>query len=90
MASKMATKYISVMNLAITMFYNPQIASFMHILSPVNAIEDDYVTFGHFVKPKTASKLADSMFTFGNAILFQICIMFCFFEGPDMRFSEND
>ena len=49
MASQMATKYITVMNLAITMFYNPQNASFMHISSPVNAIEDDYVTFGHFV-----------------------------------------
>ena len=41
-----------VTNLAITMFYNPQNASFMHISSPVNAIEDNYVTLRYFVKSK--------------------------------------
>ena len=45
-ASKMATKNMPVTNLAIPMFYNQQNASFMHISSPVNAIEDDYVTLG--------------------------------------------
>ena len=54
----MATKNIPVMNLAIIMFYNPQNASFMHISSPVNAIEDNYVTLGYFVK----SKMANSRF----------------------------
>ena len=71
-----------------TMFYKPQNASFMHISSAVNAIEDDYVTLGYFVKSK------DGRFKihFGNAIFFQICIIFCFFfsfEGPDIHFSEN-
>ena len=45
----MATKIISVTNLAITMFYKPQNASFVHILSAVNSIEDDYVTLWYFV-----------------------------------------
>ena len=42
------------------MLYNLQNASFMHISSPINAIEDIYVTLGHFVKIKMASKMADS------------------------------
>ena len=54
----MATKNMPVTNLPITMFYNPQNASFMHISSPVNAIEDNYVTLGYFVK----SKMANSRF----------------------------
>ena len=44
----MATKNTLNTNLAITMFYNLQNASFMHISSPVNAIEDVYGTLGHF------------------------------------------
>ena len=40
----------SVTNLAITMFYHLQNASFMHISSPINAIEDVYITLGHFLK----------------------------------------
>ena len=54
----MATKNIPVTNLTITVFYSPQNASFMHISSPINAIEDDYVTLGYFVK----TKMADSRF----------------------------
>ena len=46
----MATKNTLDTNLAITMFYNLQNASFMHISSPVNALEDVYGTLGHFVK----------------------------------------
>ena len=46
-------KNMRVTNLAITMFYNPQNASFMHISSPVNAIEDNYVTFwGILLNPR--------------------------------------
>ena len=60
MASKMATKNSLTMNLA--MFYNLQNASFMHISSPINTIDDFYVTLGHFVKIKMASKMADSRF----------------------------
>ena len=49
-------------NLAITMFNNLQNASFMHISSPVNALEDVYGTLGHFAKIKVASKMVDSRF----------------------------
>ena len=34
----------------------------MHISSPINAIDDVYVTLGHFVKIKMASKMVDSRF----------------------------
>ena len=88
MVSKMLTKYISVMNLAITMFYNPQIASFMHILSPVNAIEGDYVTFGHFVKPKTASKMADSMFTMKMPYFSRLVLCFAFLKAQTCVFQK--
>ena len=77
----------SASNLAITMFYNLQNASFMHISSPINAIEDVYVTLGHFVKIKLASKMADSRFIMEMAIFFQICIMFCIFEVSDLHLS---
>ena len=60
----------------------------MCISSPVNAIEDVYVSLWHFVKTKMASKMADSRFIM-NAIFFQICIIFYFFEGSDHYFSEN-
>ena len=58
----MATKNTLDTNLAITVFYNLQNASFMHISSPVNAIEDVYGTLGHFVKIKVAFKMVDSRF----------------------------
>ena len=91
----MATKNMPVTNLAIPMFYNPQNASFMHISSPVNAIEDDYVTLREFVKSKVASKMANSRFIlempyFSRFALFCLLFFFFFFEGPDIHFSEND
>ena len=62
------------------MFYNLQNASFLHISSPVNALEDDYGTLGHFVKIKVASKMVDSRFIMEMPYFcFQICIIF-FFE----------
>ena len=89
----MATKNMPVTNLAITMFYNPQNASFMHISLPVNAIEDNYVILGYFVKFKMASKMANSRFIlempyFSRFALFFFSFFF-FFEGPDIHFSEN-
>ena len=86
----MATKNMPVTNLAITMFYNPQNASFMHISSPVNAIEDDYVTLGYFVKSKMAnSRFIPEMPYFSRFALFFAFFFFFFFEGPDIHFSEN-
>ena len=86
----MATKNMPVTNLAITMFYNPQNASFMHISSPVNAIEDNYVTLGYFVKSKMASKMANSRFIFEMPYFSRFAFFFLFFfEGPDIHFSEN-
>ena len=58
----MATKNTLNTNLAITMFYNLQNASFMHISSPVNAIEAVYGTLGHLGKIKVTSKMVDSRF----------------------------
>ena len=93
----MATKNMPVTNLAITMFYNPQNAFFMHISSPVNAIEDDYETLGYFVKSKMASKMANSriileMPYFSRFALFFanfFFFFFFFFEDSDIHFSEN-
>ena len=86
----MATKNMPVTNLAITMFYNPQNASFMHISSPVNAIEDNYVTLGYFVKSKMASKMANSRFILEMPYFSRFAFFFFFFfEGPDIHFSEN-
>ena len=69
----MATKNTSVKNLAITMFYNLQNASFMHISSPINATEDVYVTLGHFVK----DGIQDGRFKihYGNYALFFAFLM---------------
>ena len=78
-ASKMATKNMPVTNLAITMFYNPQNALFMHISSPVNAIEDDYVTLGYFVKSKMASKMANSRFILEMPYFSRFALFFAFF-----------
>ena len=75
----MATKNMPVTNLAITMFYNPQNASFMHISSPVNAIEDDYVTGGYFVKSKMASKMANSRFILEMPYFSRFALFFAFF-----------
>ena len=50
----------------------------MHIWSPVNAIEDVYITLEHFVKIKIASKMAHSRFIMEMPYYFQICIIFCF------------
>ena len=75
----MATKNMPVTNLAITMFYNPQNASFMHISSPVNAIEDDYVTVGYFVKSKMASKMANSRFILEMPYFSRFALLFAFF-----------
>ena len=52
LASKMATKNTSVTNLAITMFYNLQNVSFMHIASPINAIEDVMSLWSIWLKPR--------------------------------------
>ena len=77
----MATKNTSVINLAITMCYNLQNASFMYISSPINALEDVYVTLRHFVKIKMAFKMVDSKFIIKIPhFFFQICFMFCFLE----------
>ena len=86
----MATKNRPVTNLAITMFYNLQNASFMHISSPVNAIEDNYVTLGYFVKSKMATKMANSRFILEMPYFSRFAFFFFFFfEGPDIHFSEN-
>ena len=63
----------------------------MLISSPISAIEDVYVTLGQFVKIKMAFKMADSRFIMEMPFFFslQICIIFCFFEGSDLHFSEN-
>ena len=75
----MATENTLNTNLAITMFYNLQNASFMHISSPVNAIEDVYGTWGHFVKIKVTSKMVDSRVIMEMPYFFQICIIFLHF-----------
>ena len=56
---------------------------------PINAIEDVYVTLGHFVKIKMASKMADSRFIMKMLYFSRFAILNCFFEGSDLRFSEN-
>ena len=78
-----------VTNLAIIMSYNLQHASFMHISSPINAIEYVYVTLGHFVKIKMASKMADSMFFMEISYFSTFALFFSFFVGSDLHFSEN-
>ena len=67
-----------VTNVAITMFYNLQNASFMYISSLLNAIEELYVTLGHFVKIKVASKMADSRFIMEMPIFFRFALFFDF------------
>ena len=92
-ASKMATKNTLDTNLAITMFYNLQNASFMHISSPVNALEDDYGTLRHFVKIKVASRMVDSRFIiempyffFSRFAFFFFFFFFCWiFGGSDLH-----
>ena len=59
----------------------------MHISSPLNALEDDYGTLGHFVKIKVASKMVDSRFIMEMPyfFFFQICIIFFFFNFWRLR-----
>ena len=76
-------------NLAITMFYNLQNASFMHISSPVTAIENVYVTLGHFVKIKVASKMADSRVIMEMPYFPELHYFLQFFEGSDLHLSEK-
>ena len=89
----MATKNTLNTNLAITMFYNLQNASFMHISSPVKTIEDVYGTLGHFGKIKVTTKMVDSRFIIEMPyFFFQICIFFFFFfifEGSDPHLSAK-
>ena len=91
----MATKNTLNTNLAITMFYNLQNASFMHISSPVNAIEDVYGTLGHFGKINVTSKMVDSRFIMEIPYFFQILPLFFFyffffhFEGSDPHLSAK-
>ena len=66
----------------------------MHILSPVNAIEDVYVTLGHFVKIKVVSKMADSKFimempNFFPDLHFFFFFFFFIFEGSDLHLSAK-
>ena len=75
----MATKNTLNTNLAITMFHNLQNASFMHISSPVNAIEDVYGTLGHFVKIKVTSKMVDSRFVMEMPYFFSRFALLLFF-----------
>ena len=76
----MATKNTLNTNLAITMFYNLQNESFMHISSPVNAIEDVYGTLGHFFKIKGTSKMVDSRFIMEMPYFFsRFALFFLFF-----------
>ena len=87
----MATKNTLDTNLAITVFYNLQNASFMHISSPVNAIEDVYGTLGHFVKIKVAFKMVDSRFIMEMPYFFSRFALFFFFifEGSDLHLSAK-
>ena len=61
----------------------------MHISSPVNAIEDFYVTLGHFVKIKVASKMADSRFIVEMPYFSRFALLFCIFESSDLHLSEK-
>ena len=61
------------------MFYNLQNASFMHISSPVNTIEDVYGTLGHFGKIKVRSKMVDSRFIMEMPYFFPDLHLFFFF-----------
>ena len=88
MASKIATKNTLFTNLAITMFYSLQNASFMHILSSINATEDVYVTLGHFVKFKMASKIADSMFIMEMPYFSKFTSVFTFLKAQTFICQE--
>ena len=72
------------------MFYNLQNASLIHISSPINAIEDDNVTLGHFVKIKMASKMAESRVIMEIPYFSRFALFFFYiFEGLDLHLSEN-
>ena len=53
------------------------------IYAPINAIEDVYVTLGHFVKIKMASKMADSRF------MMEMSYFSRFAVDLDLHFSDN-
>ena len=53
----------------------------MHILSPINAIEDFYVTLGHFVKIKMVSKMADSRFIMEMPYFSRFALFFAFLKA---------
>ena len=62
----------------------------MLISSPLNAIEDVYVTLGQLVKIKMAFKMADSRFIMEMPFFFsRFALFFAFFEGSDLHFAEN-
>ena len=92
----MATKNTLNTNLAIAIFYNLQNESFLHISSPVNAIEDVYGTLGHFVKIKVTSKMVDSRFIMEMPYFFSdlhyyyyFFFFFFIFEGSDLHLSAK-
>ena len=87
----MDTKNTLNTNLTITMFYNLQNASFMHISSPVNAKEDVYGTLGHFGKIKVTSKMVDSRFIMEMPYFFPDLHFFFFFifEGSVPHLSAK-
>ena len=59
----------------------------MHISSPINAIEDVYVTLGHFVKIKVASKIQDSLW---KCRIFPDLQYVLHFESSDLHLSETN
>ena len=86
-ASKMATKNMPVTNLAITMYYNPQNALFMHISSPVNAIEDDFRLWGILLNPRW--QIQGSFWKCHIFPDLHYYYYYFFFEDSDIHFSEN-
>ena len=50
----------------------------MHISSPINAIEDVYVTLRNFLEIKVSSKMADSRFFMEMSHVFRFALCFAF------------
>ena len=72
------------------MFYNLQNASFMHISSPVNAIEDVYGTWGHFGKIKVTSKMVESRFVMEMPYFFpDFHYVFAFLKAQTFICQQN-
>ena len=60
------------------------------IYAPITAIEDVYVTVGHFVKIKMASKMADSRFNMEMPYFSRFALFFvCFLKASNLHLSEN-